>query len=165
MITGLILAILALIATSSLISLMVLFVSGELGGPDLQGLALIQLASIPVSLAILIFVVALFVSAWGRREGLRRLWGAIPNWLVFGYVLVNSLTLVGELAMLIMHRAMQREIPAADHIPLLALLSTTTAFLALYARMQAGKGPAMSGRWEPPDGPGTRGEPWEEDGL
>ena len=165
MITGLLLTVLALIATSSLVSLMVLFVAGELGGPDLAGLTVLQIVSIPVSVAIIALVTTLFVSAYGRREGLKRLWAAIPNWLVFGYVLVNSLTIIGELAMVIMYRAMERQIPVADHIPLLSLFATTTAFLALFARMQAGKGPAMSGRWEQPDGPGTRGEPWEEDGF
>jgi hypothetical protein len=165
MITALVLATLAIVATTCLVSLMVLFVSGDLGGPDLAGLAAVQLLSIPASLAIVAFVVALFVSASGRRAGLRRLWNATPQWLVFAYVVLNSLTLSGELAMAIMHRAMERDIPIYHHMPMLALLATTTAFLALYARMQAGRGAVLSGRWSPPDGPGTRGEPWEEDGF
>ena len=165
MITALALAMLAIVATTSLVSLMVMFVAGNLSGPDLAGLAAVQLVSIPVSIGIVAFVVVLFVSAWGRREGLKKLWDAIPQWLVFAYVLINSLTAAGELAMLIIYRAMEREVPAGEHVPLFALLATTTAFLALYARMQVGKGKALSGRWSPPDGPGTRGEPWEEDGF
>jgi hypothetical protein len=165
MTTALILAALAIVAVLCLVSLMVMFVAGDLMGPDLEGLATLQLISIPVSVAIVIFVVALFVSAWGRREGLRRLWAAMPQWLVFAYVLVNSLTFIGELAMLVMYNAMGIDVPAGNHVPLLALLATTSAFLVLHARLQVRKGAALSGRWYPPDGPGTRGEPWEEDGF
>ena len=165
MITALTLACLAIVAAMSLVSLMVLFVAGDLSGPDLEGLTTVQLVSIPVAAGIVIFVVALFVSASGRREGLRRLWSAIPQWLVFAYVLVNSLTFIGELATLIMYRAMGQEIPAANHVPLLSLFATTTAFVVLFARMRAGKGDGLKGRWYPPDGPGTRGEPWEDDGF
>ena len=78
-------------------------------------------------------------------------------------MLFNSLTFVGELAIIVIYNAMGVRIPIIEHVPFVALLASTSAFLALYARMQAGKGPAISGRWSPPDPPGTRGEPWEDD--
>lgn len=157
------LAALAMVAVTCLMSLMILFMGGGQAGPDSGGLVVLQLAAIPVSIAIAGFVVALFAAAYGRTEGLQRLWAAIPQWLVFAYVLVNSLTLAGELAIVVMFNAMQLDIPAIQHVPFLALLATTTAFVVLYARLQANKGPALSGRWAPPDPPGTRGEPWEDD--
>lgn len=157
------LAALAIVAVSCLVSLMVLFMGGGQTGPDSGGLVALQIVAVPVSLAIIVFVVALFVTAYGRTDGLKRLWDAIPQWLVFAYVLVNSLTFVGELAIVVMYNAMELEIPIAEHVPFVALLATTSAFLALYARMQSGRGPAPTGRWAPPDPPGTRGEPWEDD--
>lgn len=163
LLTATLLAVLGLIAMSCLISLMVLFIGGGTSGPDLEGLMLVQALSIPVAIGILAFVIALFLAAYGRRDGLALLWQAIPQWLVFGFVLLNSLTIAGELALLIMADALGTTVPLGDHVPLLALLATTSAAVALYARTQAGKAPGLSGRWSPPDGPGTRGEPWEDD--
>jgi len=163
MISVLVLAALALIAASCLVSLMVLFMGGGQAGPDLHGLLVLQALSIPAALGIVGFVVALFVAAWGRRDGLKRLWAAIPQWLVFGFILLNSLTVSGELAMLIFARAMGTAVPASEHVPFASLLVTTLAFLVLYARMQLGKGPGLSGRWAPPRKPGPPPEPWEDD--
>ena len=163
MIIPIILAALAIVAVTCLVSLMVLFMGGGQTGPDSGGLVVLQLAAVPVSLGIVGFVVVLFATAYGRADGMKRLWAAIPQWLVFAYVLINSLTFVGELAIIVIYNAMGVRIPIIEHVPFVALLASTSAFLALYARMQAGKGPAVSGRWSPPDPPGTRGEPWEDD--
>ncbi len=157
------LAALALVAVSCLVSLMILFMGGGQSGPDSGGLVVLQLTAIPVSVGIAAYVVLLFTTAYGRADGLRRLWAAMPQWLLFGYVLINSLTLAGELANFVIYRAMGEPIPYLEHVPFVALLATTTAFLLLYARQQANNGPALSGRWAPPDPPGTRGEPWEDD--
>ena len=142
---------------------MVLFIGGGQAGPDLQALVLLQALSLPFALGVVGFVVTLFVAAWGRRNGLKRLWAAIPQWLVFGFVLLNSLTLSGELAMLIFARTTGATVPASEHVPFIALLVNTLAFAVLYARTRVGKGPVLSGRWSPPNGPGTRGEPWGDD--
>ena len=163
MIAATILALLAFVATTSLVSIMVLFVGGGQAGQDIAALLTLQAIAVPISFGLIAFVIAVFVAAWGRQTGIRRLWSAIPQWLVFAYVLINSLTVAGELAMLIIYRAMGRTVPATEHVPLIALLATTTAFLLLYARIQIDRGPALSGRWKPENGPGTRGEPWEDD--
>jgi hypothetical protein len=158
-----ILAALAIVAVTCLVSLMVLFMGGGQAGPDSGGLVVLQLVAVPVSVGIVGFVVALFATAYGRADGLKRIWAAIPQWLVFAYVLINSLTFVGELAIIIIYNALEVHVPVIEHVPFVALFASTTAFLALYARLQADKAPAVTGRWSPPDPPGTRGEPWEDD--
>ena len=163
MISNLILTTLAFIATTCLVSLMVLFMGGGQAGPDLHSMVVLQTLSVPFALGVIVFVVTLFTAAWGWRDGMRRLWAAIPQWLVFGFLLLNSLTLSGELAMLIFTRATGEHVPVSEHIPFVALLSVTLAAVVLYARKQVGKGPTLSGRWSPPNGPGTRGEPWDDD--
>ncbi|MDJ0938175.1 MAG: hypothetical protein QNJ00_00295 [Woeseiaceae bacterium] len=151
MITPLTLAVLAMIVVSTLFSLMVLFMGGGQSAPDLEGMMYVQAAAIPFAIAVIAFVTLLFVSAWGWRDGLGRLWQAMPQWLVFAFVLLNSLFIAGEMAMWIVARAYDEALDWRQQVPLVSLFLSSAAFLVLYARTRVGKTPVLSGRWAPDD--------------
>jgi hypothetical protein len=140
----------AVIALSSLVSLMVIFMGGGQAGPDLHGLMLMQACAIPLALVAVGFVIALFVAASGWMQGLSRLWAAMPQWLVFGVVLLNSLFLAGELALVIVARAMGKGLSLSEQVPLVCLLLSTLAVLSLAAWAYDGDNSVLSGRWSPP---------------
>ena len=140
---------LALAALSCLVSLMVVFVGGGKAGSDLQGLIWMQAAMTPVAIAVIAANLFSFIAGDGFAKGLQRLWSAIPQWLVFVFFFLNLLFAAGEIAFLIATRAAGQAIHWSNHIPLVCMLSSSLAFLTLYARAHTypGSKPAMSGRW------------------
>lgn len=143
-------ALFAAISLSCLLSLMVIFMGGGQAGPDLRGLMLLQAWAIPLEILVIGFVTALFVTASGLRGGLKRLWVAMPQWLVFGFVLLNSLFLLGELAVFIAARATGGAISLSEQVPLISLFLSSLAVLALSAWAHDGQERAFAGRWAPP---------------
>jgi len=140
------LVVLALIIVTCLVSTMAVFMGGGQGGTDLHSLMVMQAASIPIAI---LSVVAILVPAGDGGNGARRIWAAIPQWMVFGFLLLNSLVIAGETAFLIVLNATERDIVWTEHIPLAAMLACSVAFCVLYARLNVltGNPKAMSGRW------------------
>ncbi len=128
---------------------MVMFMGGQRGGADLAALMLLQLATIPVSLSL---IAAGFVSMASKddwRGALRKFWNALPQWLLFIFFFFNSLVAIGEIALIIASRMTAIPQTWQAHIPLVCMLSSSSAFLVLYAISNSGSGsdPALSGRW------------------
>ena len=147
--TNLTLTVLAIASLTCLISLMVLFVGGGKGGPDLRSLIYLQAGLVPIALSIAIVCVYGFIRPRGLAGGTRALWSAIPQWQVFIFLLLNSLVLFGEIAFVIVMRATEKIVLWYEHMPLVCMLVCSSAYLVLYARANShpGSSPAMSGRW------------------
>ena len=143
------LTVLAIASGSCLISLMALFMGGGQGGTDLRGLMYLQGGVSPIAFAIAASCAYGFIRTQGWSAGLRAAWRAIPQWLVFIFLILNSLVISGEAAYLIVMQATNEPVTWHQHIPLVCLLICSTAFLLLHARMNSypGSPPAMSGRW------------------
>ena len=139
----------ALIALSCLPSIMVAFMGGQRGGADLTALMFLQLAAIPVSFSLIAAGFVSTVSEGDWRNAMRTLWAALPQWLLFMFFFFNSLVVIGEVALLIASRMTATPQVWHAHIPLICMLSTSTALLVLYAAAhgQSGSDPALSGRW------------------
>ena len=150
----------AAISLSCLLSLMIIFMGGGQAGPDLRGLMLLQAWAIPVEILVIGFVTALFVTASGLRGGLKRLWVAMPQWLVFGFLLLNSLFLTGELAVFIAARATGEAISLSEQVPLVSLFLSSLAVLTLSAWALDGRERVFAGRWSPPH---DENREWPED--
>ena len=140
----------AAIAVSCLLSMMVIFMGGGQAGPDLRGLMLLQAWAIPLEILVVGFVTAVFVAASGWRAGLKRLWVAMPQWLVFAFVVLNSLFVSGELAVLIVARSTGEAISLSEQVPLVSLLLSSLAVLVLAAWAYDGRKQVLAGRWAPP---------------
>lgn len=128
---------------------MVLFMGGGKGGSDLHELMSLQAGVVPIAVGISVFGVYHFVSALGWGAGAKALWEAIPQWLVFIFLMLNSLVLFGELAFVIVMHATDLLISWRDHIPLACMFACSSAYLIMHARVNSypGSPPAMSGRW------------------
>ncbi len=143
-------AVFSAITLSCLLSLMVIFMGGGQAGPDLHGLMLVQTWAIPFGILVIGFVTAVFVTASGVRGGLKRLWHAMPQWLVFAFMLVNSLFIAGELAVMIASQALREPVSLGEQVPLICLFVSSLTVLALAAWSGDGQERAFAGRWAPP---------------
>jgi hypothetical protein len=143
------LIVLAMIVMSCLISTMTVFMGGGQQGTDLRSLMIIQLASIPASGAAALVSFILLKSSGPNSNTSKRIWSAVPQWMVFGFLLLNSLVVAGEMAFLIVSKATDQVVSWTDHVPLVCMLTCTLAFCIVYgsASLLAGKSSAMSGRW------------------
>ena len=150
----------AAIALSCLLSLMVIFMGGGQVGPDLHGLMLLQTWAIPFGILVIGFVTTVFVAASGIRGGLKRLWDAMPQWLVFAFMLVNTLFVAGELAVTIAAQAMREPMSLGEQVPLICLFISSLTVLALSAWANDGRERAFAGRWAPPH---DENREWPED--
>jgi hypothetical protein len=148
-VTDIILTVLGIASISCLISLMALFIGGGQVGTDLRGLMYLQAGFTPLALGIAVVSAYLFVSVQGWAKGAQAMWRVIPQWLMFIFLLLNSLVLLGEIAYGIIMRATDDLVQWHEHIPLVCLFVCSSAYLALYARANSypGSPPAMSGRW------------------
>ncbi len=153
-------AVFAAIAVSCLLSLMVIFMGGGQVAPDLRGLMLLQAWAIPIEIIVIGFVIALFVAASGWRGGLKRLWVAMPQWLVFAFLLLNSLFVAGELAVIMVAEVTGEAMSLSEQIPLFSLLFSTLAVLMLAAWTYDGREQVLTGRWAPPH---DQNREWPED--
>ena len=147
--TEVLLTILAIASVSCLISLMALFMGGGQAGTDLSGLMYLQAGITPIAFGTIIFGMYRFLSTEGWARGAVEMWRAIPQWLVFVFLLLNSLVLMGELAFIIVMQATKAIVRWHEHIPLACMFICSSAYLVLFARVNSypGSPPAMSGRW------------------
>lgn len=141
------LALLAMLVLTSLVSLMAVFMGGGQSGADLGTLKTIQLWSIPVTLLITLNVLLSYPKTRTRRA--RELWDDVPQWLVFIFMLLNSLSIAGVVALYIAMRAFETSVSWEQHIPLVCLFCASLAFCAIYARTfhRDGAAPPLAGRW------------------
>tara|TARA_R110002049_G_scaffold272614_2_gene450221 strand:- start:3238 stop:3771 length:534 start_codon:yes stop_codon:yes gene_type:complete len=143
------LIVLAMIIGTCLVSMMVLFMGGGQQAPDLHGLLLLQVAAIP--LALLAFMVSSFsfVAGAGWRSGMADLWRAAPQWVLFAFVFLNSLFIIGELSFYLVARGTGEVAVWQEHIPILCMLICSLAFCGLLAQLRVmdGHTGAVSGRW------------------
>jgi hypothetical protein len=140
---------LAMASGSCLISMMALFMGGGQSGTDLRALMYLQAALTPVAIVIVAITIYSFVSSDGWAKGMRAVWRALPQWMIFIFLLLNSLVLFGELAFVIVMAATDEIVLWHQHVPLAAMFCCSSAYLLLYARQHSytGSEPAMSGRW------------------
>ena len=142
-------AVLAIVSLSCVVSLMILFVGGGRPGSDTQQLLLFQAFTAPVALGVAVWGMQRFARSGGFKAGLQKMWSATPQWLVFVFLLLNSLVLLGEIAYVIVMRATSQSIGWHEHVPFITMVLTTTAYVVLHALVNSAPGspPAMSGRW------------------
>ncbi len=140
---------LGFVILSSLVTMMIIFTGGSLDGADVRGLLLTQLVSVPVAVLLIGIEVSAFVRLNGWRNGLQLLWQKIPAWLVLAFALVNSLVFIGELSVLLLDYLMQGSPSWTDHVPLIAMLTSSSAFAVLYGKTAQlyGNGVRSLGRW------------------
>ena len=147
--TSLALIVLAMIIGTCLVSMMVLFMGGGQQAPDLHGLLLLQVTAIPLALIAFLLSSWSFVSDAGWRAGMARLWHAIPQWVLFAFVFLNSLFIIGELSFYLVARGTGEITVWQEHIPILCMLICSMAFCGLLAQLRVmdGHTGAVSGRW------------------
>ena len=129
---------------------MALFMGGGQAKTDLYSLMSIQLASIPLAaLSMFVGVFAARNSIEGRLT-LKRLYAATPQWLVFIFVVLFSLALSGEVALVIVAGATDAVVDWKAHIPLVATVANSIAACVIYAciGIMEGRPVALSGRWD-----------------
>ena len=143
------LVILAIVVGSCLVSLMVLFMGGGVDGAEVKPLLQLQLASVPLAVVLAVYCFTGFVLGEGWRKGLRRLWVAMPQWLVFIFLLLNAVSGSGVIANLIVAGATADSVSLLEYAPLLGALACSSAYLLLDARRRSKRGekPALAGRW------------------
>ncbi len=141
------LALLAMLILASLVSMMAVFMGGGQAGVSIGALRTIEIWSIPVSLLLTLTVLRSYPKTRARRA--RELWDDVPQWLVFVFMLLNSLSIAGVVALYITMRAFETDVSWEQHIPLFSLFSASLAFCALYARTfhKDGTRPPLAGRW------------------
>lgn len=132
---------LAMIVASCLVSTMALFMGGGHGGVDLHALMLLQVLSIPVAIGAILFTL--------NAYSVKRLYVAVPQWLVFSFFMLFLLVASGEVAFMIVTQAADEAVVWTAHAPLLSMLACSFAICALYAYsgIKSGKPDPTSGRW------------------
>lgn len=141
--------VLALVAASCLLSIMVTFMGGHRGGADMTALLMLQLVSIPASIVLIIAGVLYIRRGSDWKTAMQSLWGSLPQWLLFVFFFLNSLVVIGEIALYIASRVSGSERLWLEHIPLGSMLCASAAFLTLYAVQHFDQADhrALSGRW------------------
>ena len=141
----------SLVVLSCLVSTMALFMGAGQKGPDLQSLMYLQIASVPIALIALLM--GRFVPDTRNRDGItiKQLYAAVPQWLIFCFLMLNLLVAAGEVALLVVAGTTQAAIPWTAHAPLAGMFACSLAVCVVYARAQilAGRPVAFSGRWAP----------------
>lgn len=143
------LVVLALTAASCLLSTMVTFMGGHRGGADMSALLLVQLASVPVSALLILFALIYVSRKTSLKSSLGALWTALPQWLLFIFFFLNSLVVIGEIALVIANRMTDSPPSLLAHVPLGSMLATSMAYLVLYGAQHFDEKDhrALSGRW------------------
>ena len=137
------------VVVSCLVSAMALFMGGGQSGPDLTTLMNIQIGSVPVA----IVSAAIGIGVCGKYSGesvtARRLYAAVPHWLVFCCVILVSLAGLGEVALVVVLMATDLAIEWTAHAPFVAMIACSVAVCVLYAciGILSGRRVALSGRW------------------
>lgn len=143
------LVILAIVVGSCLVSMMVLFMGGGVDGAQVGPLLQLQLASVPVAVIIVVYCVTGVARDRGWRDGFRDLWTAMPQWLVFIFLLLNAVAVSGLVANMIVVSGTADTVGVLEYAPLFSTLTCSLAYLLLDASLRSKRGgkPALAGRW------------------
>lgn len=144
-------ATLSVVALSCLVSTMALFMGAGQEAIDLQSLVYLQIASIPIAL------IAVLMSRFapgpgvGNKPTFKKLYMAIPQWMIFCFIVLNLLVAFGEVALMVVARTMPEDLPWTNHAPLVSMFVCSLAVCVVHGRAQliAGRPVAFSGRWAP----------------
>lgn len=149
LIKGLLFVFACVIATC-LVSTMVLFMGGGQQGADLEVLMHLQAAFVPLGLATVAFLI-LAVRGDSPAGRVKKIYAATPQWLIFGTIVLNLVVISGELALIVVSRAIDGEIAWTSHVPLISMMTSSFAFCALTGqnRLLSGHTQSLSGRWAP----------------
>ena len=137
------------VIVSCLVSAMALFMGGGQSGPDLITLMNLQIGSVPV--AIISAVIGIGVSGRYSEESMtaKRLYAAMPHWLVFCCVILVALAGLGEVALVVVSMTTDLVVEWTAHAPFVAMIVCSVAVCVLYAciGILSGRQVALSGRW------------------
>lgn len=123
-------AIFAVMLASSLVSMMAAFVGSQ--GADFQDLLKLQAVLVPVSIAVVLWCLALLIRQYGFGKGFRKFWSVLPGWLVFAVLAVNSLVLVAELSFILIQYHTETLRPWQEHLPAATAFSSSLALATCY---------------------------------
>ena len=141
----------SVVVLSCLVSTMALFMGAGQKGTDLQSLMYLQIASVPIALTAILL--GRFVRDARNCEDstFKQLYAAVPQWMIFCFLMLILLVGMGEVALLVVARTMSEEIAWTAHAPLASMFACSLAVCVLYGRGQllAGRPVAFSGRWAP----------------
>ena len=139
---------LASIVLSCLVSIMVSFIVGRTSGTDLQMLAQVQAFSIPLGLAVVAWSIVT-VAGESFVDRIRKLYIAIPQWVIFSAFMLNLLVASGEIALIADSIATGEYNNWTDHLSLMSMMVSSLAFCLLYglSKRESGQEQAFSGRW------------------
>ena len=139
---------LAIVILSCLVSIMTLFIGGSLSGSDPGMLMQLQSLSVLVGIVVSLWTIA-SVGRGTLIERLKKLYAAMPQWLVFGAVVLNLLVASGETALITVAISTDQKVSWIDHVALVSMLVSSLAFCFLYGQSQrlSGRHHAFSGRW------------------
>ena len=114
-------------------------------------LMFLQIASVPIALAAILAGRLLSDSGSDREITFKTLYTAVPQWLLFGFLMLNLLVGTGEVALLAVAGTMSEKIVWTAHAPLASMFTCSLAICVLYARIGIleGRPVAFSGRWAP----------------
>lgn len=135
-----ILASLALLIVTCLVSLMHSFMRGSAPANDFAELYTLQSVGIAFSLAAALASLLYFSADTNLAEGLRRLWANLPGWLIFGIFVINLLVFVGELSYFIIFMGGTMLDEWSNHVALLCLTFSSLAYGMVYAARNASDG-------------------------
>lgn len=137
------------VVVSCLVSAMALFMGGGQSGPDLTTLMNIQIASVPVAIVSAVIGIGVCGKYSGESITVRRLYAAVPHWLVFCCVILIALAGLGEVALVVVLMATDLAIEWTAHAPFVAMIACSVAVCVLYAciGILSGRRVALSGRW------------------
>ena len=141
--------VLAAVVVSCLVSTMAIFMGGGQASVDLYALMVIQIAFVPAS--IILILLGLHICSVFSEEPLtaRRIYDAVPQWLVFIFLVLLLLVCSGEVAFLVVSSSTNATVAWTAHAPLVSMLTCSAAVCVLHgcAGLLSGRPLALSGRW------------------
>lgn len=137
------------VIVSCLVSTMALFMGGGQTSNDLFALMVLQIATIPASVATVVFGIAASKPYRSESATAKQLYDACPQWLVFCCLMLISLAGFGEIAFLVVSMTTDSVVEWTGHVPLIAMTVNSIAVCVLYSsrNLLSGKSIALSGRW------------------
>ncbi len=141
--------VLAAVVVSCLVSIMALFMGGGQASVDLLALMAIQIASIPASIVLTLLGLHICRIFTVGPLTVKRVYDAVPQWLLFIFMMLLLLVCSGEVAFLVVAGTTDIVVEWTAHAPLISMLTCSAAVCVLHgcAGLLAGRTLALSGRW------------------
>ncbi|MEL7297873.1 MAG: hypothetical protein AAGJ86_09425 [Pseudomonadota bacterium] len=131
------------------VTMMVVFMAGVEAVPDMAPWLDFQLVTSIFAIGVVAYNLYRLRERSAWRAGLSAWWRATPQWMLLAFVILALVMLVGELSFLLLFGITGRADPWREHIPLIAMVVCSVAFVVVYAEWRAGRGAVanVSGRW------------------